>query len=59
MRKKQPSICLKVKPEELPDEFKRVKIEANLTEIRKALKSEKEIDWAFLSDDEDYSLTIK
>ncbi|CCQ50855.1 siphovirus Gp157 family protein [Crocosphaera watsonii WH 8501] len=59
MRKKQPSICLKVKPEELPDEFKRVKIEANLTEIRKALKSEKDFDWAFLSDDEDYSLTIK
>ncbi|EAZ88773.1 siphovirus Gp157 family protein [Crocosphaera chwakensis] len=59
MRKKQPSICLKVEPEELPDEFKRVKIEPNLTEIRKALKSEKDIDWAFFDDDEDYSLTIK
>ncbi|MDJ0844785.1 siphovirus Gp157 family protein [Crocosphaera sp.] len=59
MRKKQPTICLKVEPEELPDEFKRVKIEPNLTEIRKALKSQKDLDWAFLSDDEDYSLTIK
>ncbi|MDJ0661800.1 MAG: siphovirus Gp157 family protein [Crocosphaera sp.] len=58
MRKKQPSICLKVEPQELPDEFKRVKIEPNLTEIRKALKSQKDLDWAFLSDDEDYSLTI-
>ncbi|MDJ0730956.1 MAG: siphovirus Gp157 family protein [Crocosphaera sp.] len=59
MRKKQPSICLKVDPKELPDEFKRVKIEPNLTEIRKALKSQKDLEWAFLSDDEDYSLTIK
>lgn len=59
MRKKQPSICLKVEPEELPDEFKRVKIEPNLTEIRKALKSQNDLDWAFLSDEEDYSLTIK
>ncbi len=59
MRKKPPSICLKVEPEDLPDEFKRVKIEPNLTEIRKALKSEKDLDWAFFDDNEDYSLTIK
>ncbi|MGK7939776.1 MAG: siphovirus Gp157 family protein [Crocosphaera sp.] len=59
MRKKQPRICLNVNPDELPDEFKRVKVEPNLTEIRKALKANESLDFAFLSDDEDYSLIIK
>ena len=59
MRKKQPRICLNVDTNELPDEFKRVKVEPNLTEIRKALKANESLDFAFLSDDEDYSLIIK
>ncbi len=59
MRKKQPRVCLNVEPEELPDEFKRVRVEANLTEIRKALKGKKQVDWAFLSKQQEYSLMIK
>ncbi len=59
MRKKQPRVCLNVEPEQLPSEFQRVKVEANLTEIKKALKSKKEIDWAFFSDNQEYSLMIK
>ncbi len=59
MRKKQPRVCLNVEPEELPDEFKRVRVEANLTEIRKALKGKKELKWAFLSEQQEYSLMIK
>lgn len=59
MRRKQPRVCLNVEPEELPDEFKRVKVEANLTEIRKALKGKKQLDWAFFSDSTEYSLMIK
>ncbi|MGK7947213.1 MAG: hypothetical protein AB4058_22380 [Microcystaceae cyanobacterium] len=59
MRRKQPRVCLNVEPEQLPLEFQRVKIEANLTEIKKALKSKKQLDCAFFSDNQEYSLTIK
>jgi hypothetical protein len=59
MRRKQPRVCLNVEPEQLPLEFQRVKVEANMTEIRKALKGKKELDWAFFSDNQEYSLTIK
>lgn len=59
MRRKQPRVCLNVEPEELPLEYQRVKIEANLTEIKKALKSQKQLDWAFFSDNQEYSLMIK
>ncbi len=59
MRKKQPRVCLNVEPEELPIEFQRVRVEANLTEIRKALKGKKELKWAFFSDNQEYSLMIK
>ncbi len=59
MRKKQPRVCLNVEPEQLPIEFQRVKVEANLTEIKKALKSQKQINGAFFSDNQEYSLMIK
>ena len=59
MRRKQPRVCLNVEPEELPIEFQRVRVEANLTEIRKALKGKKELKWAFLSEQQEYSLMIK
>ena len=59
MRRKQPRVCLNVEPEQLPSEYQRVKIEANLTEIKKALKSKKQIDGAFFSDNQEYSLMIK
>jgi hypothetical protein len=38
---------LNVEPEQLPIEYQRVKVEANLTEIKKALKGKNTIDWAF------------
>ncbi len=59
MRRKQPRVCLNIEPEQLPSEYQRVKIEANLTEIKKALKAKKPIDWAFFSDNQEYSLMIK
>ncbi len=59
MRRKQPRVCLNCEPEELPSEYQRVKIEANLTEIKKALKGKKQIKGAFFSDNQEYSLTIK
>ena len=59
MRKKQPRVCLNVEPEELPIEFQRVRVEANLTEIRKALKGKKELKWAFFSENQEYSLMLK
>ena len=60
LRKKQPQILINVPPEELPDEYVKVTYKANLTEIRKLLKSDaKEISWASLSESHEYSVTIR
>ncbi len=60
LRKKQPQILINVPPEELPDEYVKVTYKANLTEIRKLLKSDaKEISWASLSESQEFSVTIR
>ncbi len=59
LRKKQPQILINVPTEELPDEYVKVTYKANLTEIRKLLKSDAEIDWASLSESHEYSVTIR
>ena len=60
LRKKQPQILINVPPEELPAEYVNVTYKANLTEIRKLLKSDaKEISWASLSESQEYSVTIR
>ncbi len=60
LRKKQPQILINVPPEELPAEYINVTYKANLTEIRKLLKSDAEnISWASLSESHEYSVTIR
>ena len=59
LRKKQPQILINVPPEELPDEYVKVTYKADLTKIRKLLKSDAEIDWACLSESHEYSVTIR
>ncbi len=59
LRKKQPQILINVPPEELPTEYVNVTYKANLTEIRKLLKSEAEISWASFSESHEYSVTIR
>ena len=59
LRKKQPQILINVPPEELPAEYLNVTYKANLTEIRKLLKSDSDIGWASLSESHEYSVTIR
>ena len=59
LRKKQPQILINVPPEELPDKYLNVTYKANLTEIRKLLKSDAEIPWASFSESHEYSVTIR
>ena len=58
LRKKQPQVLINVPPEELPAEYVKVTHKADLTKIRKLLKSDSEIDWASLSASHEYSVTI-
>ncbi len=59
LRKKQPQILINVPPEELPAEYLKVTYKADLTEIRKLLKSDSDIGWASLSESHEYSVTIR
>ncbi len=59
LRKKQPQILINVPPEELPTEYVNVTYKANLTEIRKLLKSDSDISWASFSESHEYSVTIR
>ncbi len=59
LRKKQPQILINVPPEELPTKYVNVTYKANLTEIRKLLKSDTEISWASFSESHEYSVTIR
>ncbi len=61
LRKKQPAVLLNVPAEELPAEYVQVSYKPDLTKIRKLLKCDGKdaISWASLSDNEDYSVTIR
>ena len=59
LRKKQPQILVNVPTEELPAEYVKVTYKADLTEIRKLLKSDAKIPWASLSESHEYSVTIR
>ncbi len=59
LRKKQPQILINVPPEELPAEYLNITYKANLTEIRKLLKSDSDIGWASFSESHEYSVTIR
>ena len=61
LRKKQPAVLLNVTAEELPAEYVQVSYKPDLTKIRKLLKVDVTgaIGWANLSEDHEYSVTIR
>ena len=61
---KQPRVLLNVPPEELPAEYVKITHQPDLTKIRQLLKVDAtgaigEIDWAYLSENHEYSVTIR
>ena len=61
LRKKQPRVLLNIPPEKLPAEYVKVTHLPDLTKIRALLKADGigAIDWAILSLDHEYSVTIR
>ena len=61
LRKKQPAVLLNVEPENLPPEYVQVSYKPDLTKIRKLLKvdAQEAIGWASLSENQEYSVTIR
>jgi hypothetical protein len=61
LRRKPPRVLLNVSPEQLPPEYVRVTYEPKLTEIKELLKTDRtsRIGWAFLSENHEYSVTIR
>lgn len=61
LRRKQPELILNCEVEELPEMYKRIKVEADRIALRKALKKDPTVlnGMAYLEDTEKYSLVIK
>jgi len=59
LRQKPARVCLNCEPVELPSEFQRVNIEPKLNEIKKHLRLNPDCNWAFLSNQTEFSLMIK
>jgi Siphovirus Gp157 len=61
LRKKPPRVLLNVPPDSLPTECVKVTYEPRLTKIKELLKADTigAIDWATLSEDHEYSVTIR
>lgn len=59
LRKKPPQLELNCEVEDLPQEYQRITIEPDKTAIKKFIKEHGNKDWARLTDNDEYSLTIK
>jgi hypothetical protein len=61
LRKKPPRVLLNVPPSELPAEYVKVTYQPDLTKIKELLKVDAQgaIGWAFLSENHEYSVTIR
>jgi hypothetical protein len=61
LRKKPPKVLLNVCPEELPSEYVQVEYTPKLAKIKELLKVDAQgaIGWAFLSENHEYSVTIR
>jgi hypothetical protein len=59
IRQKPSRVCLNCEIEALPSAFKKIEITPQLAEIKKAIKADPTIDWAFLSNNNEFSLTIR
>ena len=59
LRPKQPRVMIQCDPSELPPEYVKVEYTPKLTEIKALLKTQGAVDWAFMSESHEYSLTIR
>jgi hypothetical protein len=59
LRPKQPRVMIRCDYSELPPEYVKVEYTPKLTEIKALIKAKGSIDWAFLSDSHEYSVTIR
>lgn len=61
LRKKPPRVMINCDPSELPPEYVNVVYEPKLAKIKELLKSDAAdaVDWAFISESQEYSLTIR
>jgi hypothetical protein len=61
LRKKQPRVMLNIPPEELPSEYVQITYEPKLALIKELLKTDATgaIGWAFISENHEYSVTIR
>ena len=61
LRKKQPAVLLNISAEKLPPEYVQVSYKPDLAKIRKLLKcnAQGETGWACLSNNQEYSVTIR
>jgi hypothetical protein len=59
LRKKPPQLELNCEVEDLPQEYQRITVEPDKTAIKKFIKEHGNKDWARLTDNDEYSLTIK
>jgi hypothetical protein len=58
LRKLPPKVAI-ADPDLIPDEFLKIEATPRLSEIKKAIKSDPSIDWAYLEDSDNYSLSIR
>jgi hypothetical protein len=59
LRKKPPRVLIRCDYSELPPEYVKVEYTPKFTEIKALLKTDQTIDWAFLSESHEYSVTIR
>jgi hypothetical protein len=61
LRKKAPRVMLNIPPEELPSEYVQITYEPKLALIKELLKTDAtgDLGWAFLSENHEYSVTIR
>jgi hypothetical protein len=59
LRKLPAKVVIVGDPDFIPDEFLKVEISPRLNEIKKAIKSDPSIEWAYLEENPDYSLSIQ
>ena len=58
LRKLPPKVVV-TNPEKIPQEFLKVEVSPRLSEIKKAIKANPEIEWATLEESHKYSLTLR
>ena len=59
LRQSPPRVLLNCEPSELPPECVKVEYTPKLAKIKEMLKTDQSLDWAYLSNSQEYSVTIR